>query len=181
MSTMNELRPRAPLAPSQDALRQRSFRIAGWLVEPTAGRAVHPEHGEAALEPDQVLVLVLLADRAGGAVPLEVFRATLWPGDENPPLEAEVAGLCERLRLPREGSEAPIVAHEDGYRLTVPVELIASESGRWHTTEARAVENDTAAVVTTFRNRRWWLDRWPVVVAAGTFLVIVVIAWLVRA
>lgn len=102
------------------------FRVAGFEVQPSAGRIVGPR-GEHRLEPKVMSVLEVLAERAGQVVAKSDFMSRVWPGIS---VSDDALVRCvSRLRLvfgdtatdPRVIETIP----KKGYRLVAPV------SGRW--------------------------------------------------
>jgi TolB-like protein/tetratricopeptide (TPR) repeat protein/DNA-binding winged helix-turn-helix (wHTH) protein len=75
---------------------QGGFRIAEWLVEPRESRITGPA-GRHALTPDQLALLLALAERAGAVVSRRDLRERLWPGEP-----ATDARLRETVRALRE-------------------------------------------------------------------------------
>lgn len=98
------------------------FRIGDWQVNPPL-RTLSSDRGRLHLEPKQMQVLVLLAQRAGELVSKESLLKTVWPdtfvGDEV--LSKAVSELRRALnddpRAPRFIQTIP----KGGYRLVAPV------------------------------------------------------------
>lgn len=173
MEEANSLRFAAPFTPSQTALRERPFRVGEWLVEPEAGHLHRAGHEPVTLEPEQILTLVLLADRAGSAVPDDTLLATIWPqaGGDTGSLHATVASL-EQILDREPASDATFERADGGYRLRAPVRLLATESGSWRSARREPVESPEEPVETDRATSR---ALWPlaVTVAAAVILLLV--------
>ena len=75
--------------------RKTRFRLGDWLVDPDQGTV--ERNGESrALSPEQLVLLLALADAGGEAVDRETLKARIWPG--RAVADQELAGTIRALR-----------------------------------------------------------------------------------
>ena len=75
--------------------RKTRFRLGDWLVDPDRG-TVEGSGESRAMPPEQLVLLLALADAGGGAVDRETLKARIWPG--RVVADQELAGTIRALR-----------------------------------------------------------------------------------
>jgi DNA-binding winged helix-turn-helix (wHTH) protein/tetratricopeptide (TPR) repeat protein/energy-coupling factor transporter ATP-binding protein EcfA2 len=98
------------------------FRVGAWLVHPER-LAIENDHGERALEPRLMEVLVALAERAGDVVSAEQLLIEVWHGTfyGDNPVHRVIAELRRALGDSSRTPEYIETIRKRGYRLLAPV------------------------------------------------------------
>jgi TolB-like protein/Flp pilus assembly protein TadD/DNA-binding winged helix-turn-helix (wHTH) protein len=181
---------------------QNGFRIGDWRIEPAALRASTPDTSRE-LTPDQLRLLLLLAERHGEAVDRRELRQALWPDQQGSEsrlretLAALRAQLGDSPRHPRYlaavGSDALALIGPFAIEAAVDAPA-AAEPGRLHTLlgelRRRNVYKVAASYLvgmwivlqvaeTTFEPLRfpdWWLTALTIIAIIG-LPIVAVLAW----
>jgi DNA-binding winged helix-turn-helix (wHTH) protein/Tol biopolymer transport system component len=107
---------------------QTKIRVGAWLVSPALNVL---EHGERSLklEPRAMDVLVYLADHAGDVVSVEELLGSVWKGlvVGDGSVYLAIKQLRQALAIPNDDTVHIETIPKRGYRLTVPVERVATE------------------------------------------------------
>ena len=144
-----------------------TFRLGDWRVDPPL-RTLSGDEGDVHLEPKQMQVLLVLAERAGEVVSKESLLQTVWPdtfvGDD-----VLSKAVSELRRLLKDDPKAPRFIQtipKGGYRLVAPVRLDAESL-------QDAAPAPTTDTLPPARDGRW-RNRftWGVVVVGVTVLAI---------
>jgi DNA-binding winged helix-turn-helix (wHTH) protein/Tol biopolymer transport system component len=130
------------------------MRVGAWTVSPALNAI---ERGERAikLEPRAMDVLVHLADRAGDVVSVEELLGTVWKGVVvgDGSVYLAIKQLRQALAVPGDDTGYIETIPKRGYRLTAPVERIATGQNTAATTAANAPSERASAATSTLGTR----------------------------